>query len=70
MCICKGMGKSRIIAAIVALKNEYDGTNKFTVVFTTELLRSVESASYMRLANTLKTTINLVVYNPSMTLAS
>lgn len=42
MCICKGMGKSRIIATIVALKNEYDGTNKFTVVFTSELLKSVE----------------------------
>ena len=37
-----GMGKSRIIAAIVALKNEYDGTDKFTIVFTTALLKSVE----------------------------
>ena len=40
------MGKSRIIAAVVVLKNYYAGTNKFTIVFTNDLLRSVDERVY------------------------
>ena len=64
------MGKSRVIAAIVTLKKEYDGTDDFTIVFTTELLKSVEEKNYICLRLLLPTNINLVVYDPKMPLES
>ena len=41
-----GMGKSRIIAAVLALKNMMEGTQHFTIVFTTSLLKSVDQKVY------------------------
>ena len=41
------MGKSRIIAAVIALKHLYDRTRNFTIVFTTELLKSVDEQIYI-----------------------
>ena len=37
-----GMGKSRIIIAAIALKKLFHATNFFTVVFTSNLLRSAD----------------------------
>ena len=37
-----GKGKSRVIVAVIVLRNEYSGTKDFTIVFTTELLKSVD----------------------------
>lgn len=64
-----GMGKSRVIAALIALKNEYDDTQHFTVVFTTELLKSVENDKYIKLERFLSCRIELVVYNSKLPLA-
>ena len=41
-----GMGKSRVIAAAILLKHLYDNTRSFTIVFTTELLKSVDEIVY------------------------
>ena len=43
------MGKSRIIATVIALKKEYDGKKDFTIVFTTELLKSAVEKEYITL---------------------
>ena len=64
------MGKSRVIATIVALKNEYDGTDNFTIVFATEFLKSVEEKHYLLLRNLLTTNIVLIAYNKKSPLES
>ena len=40
------MGKSRVIAAAIVLKHLYDKTRSFTIVFTTDLLKSVDEKVY------------------------
>ena len=40
------MGKSRVIAAAIVLKHLYDNTRNFTIVFTTDLLKSVDEKVY------------------------
>ena len=57
------MGKSRIIAAVVVLKQLYSKTGKFTIVFTTDLLKGVDEKVYLRLRDLLGVQINLIVYN-------
>lgn len=44
------MGKSRIIAAVIALKKLFYGWKQFTIVFTTDLLRRVDEQAYTTLA--------------------
>ena len=58
-----GMGKSRVIAAVVVLKQMADGSEEFDIVFTTELLKSVDERVYIKLRNLLSVTIELVVYD-------
>ena len=64
------MGKSRVIAAAIVLKTLYDGSVNFNIVFTTPLLKSVDEKVYTQLQSLLHLNINMVVYDPSMTLAS
>ena len=64
------MGKSRIIAAVLVLKHEYDRTNKFTIVFTTDLLKSVDERVYTQLKGLLGLDLDLVVYNSRLLLES
>lgn len=64
-----GKGKSRVIAAIIALKKEYSGTKSFTIVFTTELLKSVDAKVYEGIAALLTINIEMVVFDKRMTLA-
>ena len=61
--LCLGMGKSRIIAAVVVLKQLYAKTGKFTIVFTTDLLKGVDEKVYLRLKDLLGVQVNLIVYN-------
>ena len=65
-----GMGKSRILAAVLVLKHEYDRTNKFTIVFTTDLLKSVDERVYTHLKNLLGLDLDLVVYDSRLLLES
>ena len=67
---CTGMGKSRVIAAAIVLKTLYDGSVNFNIVFTTPLLKSVDEKVYTQLQSLLHLNINMVVYDPSITLAS
>ena len=64
-----GMGKSRIIAAIVVLQNEFGGADKFTIVFPNKLLKSVDEVKYQRLAHLMGATIDLVVASKETVLA-
>ena len=64
------MGKSRIIAAVLVLKHEYDRTNKFTIVFTTDLLKSVDERVYTQLKGLLGLDLDLIVYNSRLLLES
>ena len=65
------MGKSRIIATIVLLKHEYQGSENFSIVFPNELLKSIDEQKYRRLKELLDgTTIDLVVYDRKQLLES
>lgn len=59
-----GMGKSRIIAAVIVLKYLQKGITRFTVVFTSKLLRSADQAMYKRIGAVLNLELELVVFNP------
>ena len=48
-----GMGKSRIIAAVIALQNLYRQITQFTVVFTTGLLKRASQSFYEDIADVL-----------------
>ena len=43
------MGKSRIIATIVVLQNEFSAAEKFAIVFPNKLLKSVDEDKYRKL---------------------
>ena len=62
------MGKSRIIATVIALKKEYDGKKDFTIVFTTELLKSAVEKEYKLLECALTVDIKLVVFDKQIIL--
>ena len=57
-----GMGKSRIIAAVIALQNIIREIRLFTVVFTTELLKRASQAYYEKIAHVLDLELTLAVY--------
>ena len=57
-----GKGKSRVIAAVVALAN-YDGEKAFTIVYSSELLKSVDCKKYELLEQLLKVEITQVVFD-------
>ena len=57
------MGKSRIIIAAIALKKLFHATNSFTVVFTTNLLRSADKDVFELAAEALGVDLQLVVYS-------
>ena len=63
-----GMGKSRIIAAVLALKSMMHDTKHFTIVFTTALLKSVDQKVYNVLQRLLDIELELVVFNSDMPL--
>ena len=58
-----GKGKSRIIAAVIALAAHYDKEKKFTIVYSSELLRSVDYHHYELLANLLHVEIQQLVFD-------
>ena len=62
------MGKSRIIAAVIALQNICRSITCFTVVFTSELLKRASQAYYEKIAAVLGLTLNLRVYDPRLSL--
>ena len=59
-----GMGKSRIIAAVIALQSMCRGIDRFTVVFTSELLRRASEGFYKEVAAVLGVELDLQVYGP------
>ena len=63
------MGKSRIIATIVVLHNEFGGNERFSIVFPNKLLRSVEEDKYRTLKTLLAAEIDLIVSDDSTALA-
>ena len=63
-----GMGKSRIIAAVIALQNLYRQITQFTVVFTSELLKRASASFYEEIASVLDLELDLKVYNPRWSL--
>ena len=65
-----GMGKSRIIAAVLAMKSLFDGVNSFTVVFTTQLLKQADDRMLTMLAALIEADLKLVVHDASKVLAS
>ena len=65
-----GMGKSRIIAAVVAMKSLFDGLQHFTVVFTTDLLKQADERMLTKLAALLQADLKLVVHDRSKVLDS
>ena len=58
-----GKGKSRIIAAVVALAAHQDSVNDFTIVYSSELLKSVDSHAYEVLRGFLNLNIKQVVFD-------
>ena len=46
LAVPSGQGKSRIIATIIALVNEFEGSLQFAIVFPNELLASVNAEDY------------------------
>lgn len=63
-----GMGKSRIIAAVIVLQNLCRSITCFTVVFTTKLLKQASQAYYEKIAAVLGLTLKLMVYDPNFSL--
>ena len=61
-----GKGKSRIIAAAVALAARYDGVRNFAIVYSSELLKSVDTRSYQMLGSLLMINIKQVVFDQSV----
>ena len=64
-----GKGKSRVIAGIIAYKSKFDFCKKFTIMFSSELLKSVDEKVYEHIKNVFCVSINLVVYNPKVAFA-
>ena len=58
-----GKGKSRIIAAAVVLAARYDGVSNFSIVYSSELLKSVDCHKYELLEALLKVNISQVVFD-------
>ena len=58
-----GKGKSRIIAAVVNLAVLQQMADKFTVVYSSELLKSVDQRNYELLATLLRVEIQQVVFD-------
>ena len=61
-----GKGKSRIIAAAVALAARYVGVQNFTIVYSSELLKSVDTMAYDMLGSLLKIQIKQVVFDKAV----
>ena len=60
-----GKGKSRIMAAIIALKFDFSKDKRFTVLYSSELLRSADEAKFHLLQQLLYgSEIRQVVFNP------
>ena len=66
-----GQGKSRVIAALIAIRviSKYTD-NGFAIVFSSYLLKEVDRAKYERLATALGVAVVLVVYDPARSLDS
>ena len=62
--IPSGRGKSRVMAAVIALKARQLVSPKFAIVFSSELLRDVDGGKYEQLAELLDVHISLVVFDP------
>ena len=62
-----GKGKSRVIAGIIAYKSKFENCKKFTIMFSSELLKGVDEKVYQHIQNVFSVSINLVVYNPKVT---
>ena len=58
-----GKGKSRVIAAVIALAARYDAVSSFTIVYSSELLKSVDTAKYEHLGELLKINVQQVVFD-------
>ena len=69
MKVPSGMGKSRIIIAAIALKHLYSNTKFFTVVFTSNLLKSADEDVFELAAAALGIDLKLVVYDPNSKLS-
>lgn len=63
-----GKGKSRIIAAIIALQAEFNDRQHFTIVYSSRLLMSANEKRYKQLAITLGKPIEQIVFDPSVPL--
>ena len=48
--IPSGNGKSRVIAACIALRHEMNARSKFAIVFTSDMLKEVDEEKYKELA--------------------
>ena len=49
MAVPPGKGKSRIMAAIIALKYDFSKDKRFTILYSSELLKSADQAKFNRL---------------------
>ena len=65
-----GKGKSRIIAAIIALQADFKAVNNFTIVYSNEILKSANEKKYKNLATILNKSIEQVVFEAGVTLQS
>ena len=62
-----GKGKSRIIAALIALKYDFSKDKRFTILYSSELLKSADEAKFRHLEKLLyKSEIHQVVFNPDV----
>ena len=62
-----GKGKSRIIAAIIALKYDFSKDKRFTILYSSELLKSADQAKFNLLQRLLiNSEIHQVVFNPAV----
>ena len=65
-----GKGKSRIIAAIIALQADFKAVDHFTIVYSNEILKSANEKKYKNLATILNKSIEQVVFEAGVTLQS
>ena len=65
LAIPSGKGKSRVIAAIIALKSDFSVTKHFTIVYSSELLKNVDEEKISLLSRMLgkNVTIQQVTFN-------
>ena len=49
LAVPSGKGKSRIMAAVIALKYDYAGTREFTILYSSELLKSADHDKFEKL---------------------